>query len=171
MYGMFNRRAMLSAATAALLSAGALLAPLATPAFAFDEASNASVNVDGGGVAMRGFDPVAYFKDGQPTKGDAQFSAAFEGATYHFATAANRDAFVAEPAKFAPQFGGFCAMAAVFEKKFDGDPGVWKIVDGKLYLNVNADVAKKWSEDVPGNISKANVNWPKIADKAPKDLK
>jgi YHS domain-containing protein len=162
---------MLRIASAALVAAGIILAPIAVlPALAFDEASNATVNIDAAGIGLQGHDPVAYFTEGKPTKGDAQFSASHGGATYHFASAANRDAFLAEPAKYAPQFGGFCAMAAVFEKKFDGDPNTWKIVDNKLYLNVNPDVGKKWSEDIPGNVSKADENWPKIAGKSPKEL-
>jgi YHS domain-containing protein len=143
---------------------------LQSSAFAFDDASSAPVNVDAAGIALDGYDPVAYFTLGKPMKGDAAFSASHGGATFHFADAANRDAFVKEPAKFAPQFGGFCAMATVFEKKFNGDPNIWKIVDGKLYLNVSADAAKRWQDDVPGNISKGTENWPKIKNKAPKDL-
>lgn len=155
-----------AAALALALSAGALTAP----AFAYDEGSKAAINVDKDGVAIRGYDPVAYFTIGKPTKGDAKFTAKHEGATYHFASAENRDLFAKEPAKYAPQFGGFCAMGTVFEKKIDGDPALWRVVDGKLYLNVNEQVAKRWQEDIPGNITKAGGNWPKIKDKAPKDL-
>ena len=71
---------------------------------------------------------------------------------------------------YAPQFGGFCAMGVVLEKKLDGDPQAWRVVDNKLYLNVNKDIQKKWLEDVPGNISKAGKTWPEIKNKAPKDL-
>lgn len=140
------------------------------PAFAYDPASSSAVNTDAKGVAMRGYDPVAYFTAGKPTPGDAKFSAKHEGATYHFASAANLDAFNKEPAKYAPAFGGYCAMGAVFEKKLDGDPNLWRIVDGKLYLNVGEPALKRWLEDPKGNISKASTNWPKIKDKAPKDL-
>lgn len=141
-----------------------------SPASAYDEGSKQAVNVDKNGLAIRGYDPVAYFALGKPTKGDAKFSAKHDGATYHFASAESRDAFVKDPAKYAPAYGGFCAMGAVFEKKIDGDPTLWKIVDGKVYLNVNEPVSKRWQEDIPGNINKATQNWTKIKDKAPKEL-
>jgi YHS domain-containing protein len=139
-------------------------------AHAYDQNSTSAVNIDGKGVAIRGHDPVAYFTAGKPTPGNAEFSAKHDGATYHFANAANRDAFTKEPGKYAPAFGGFCAMGAVFEKKLDGDPNLWRIVDGKLYLNVGEPAQKRWLEDTKGNISKASQNWPKISAKAPKDL-
>lgn len=113
---------------------------------------------------------MAYFTAGAPTAGKAEFNAAHAGVTYHFASAANRDAFKAEPAKYAPQYGGFCAMGVALEKKLDGDPNAWRIHDGKLYLNVSKDVQKKWLEDVPGNNKKADVNWPQIKGKTPKSL-
>ncbi|KAF0228278.1 MAG: hypothetical protein FD175_2059 [Beijerinckiaceae bacterium] len=158
-----------------VLALGLGLAVVATPinlgtAFAYDEGSESAINVDGKGIALRGYDPVAYFTLGKPTPGDAKFTAKHDGATYHFASATTRDAFTREPAKFAPAFGGYCAMGAVFEKKLDGDPNLWKIVDGKLYLNVGEPAQKRWLEDTKGNISKAAVNWPKIRDKAPKEL-
>lgn len=141
----------------------------ATGAMAFDETSTASINVDQG-VILQGYDAVAYQTESKPVKGDAQYSASYQGATYHFASAANRDAFRADPAKYAPAYGGFCAMGAALGKKLDIDPTQFKVVDGRLYLNVNADVFKKWSENVPGNIQNANANWPTIADKAPNSL-
>ncbi|MFM9973745.1 MAG: YHS domain-containing (seleno)protein [Beijerinckiaceae bacterium] len=141
-----------------------------TPVFAFDPASPSEINTDTTGVAIRGFDPVAYFTDGKPTQGNSQFSAKFENGTYHFATAANRDAFVKEPAKYAPAYGGFCAFAASVSKKADGNPALWKIVDNKLYLNVNETAFNRWQQDIPGNLTKANTNWPNISKKAPKDL-
>ena len=150
----------------------ALAALTAAPAaWAFSDTSPAAVNVDATGVALRGHDPVAYFTVGTPTPGLSAFTATHDGATYNFASAANRDAFMKEPAKFAPQYGGFCAFAAAANKKFDADPAVFKVVDGKLYMNVNAAVATKWNADVPGFITKANANWNGIMSKAPKDLK
>ncbi len=160
------RRALFAIGISA--AAGAMTPPMS--AFAFEEASASAVNVDKDGLAIRGYDPVAYFTLGKPTPGDAQFTSAFEGATYRFSTAANRDAFAKEPAKYAPAFGGFCALGTSLEKKFDGDPNLWKIVDGKLYLNVAAAAVTKWTQDIPGNISKANGNWSKIKAKAPKEL-
>ncbi len=160
-------RASLLAVTTAI-ALGAALAPIA--AHAYDENSTAAVNVDAKGVGLKGHDPVAYFTAGAPTAGKAEFNAAHAGVTYHFASAANRDAFKADPAKYAPQYGGFCAMGVALEKKLDGDPNAWRIHDGKLYLNVNKDVQKKWLEDVPGNNKKADVNWPQLKGKTPKSL-
>ena len=170
---MIRTRLPLTRRTA--LAAVAALAFALTPmtahhALAYDEASTSAVNVDAKGVALRGYDPVAYFTAGQPTLGSEAFQATHDGARYHFASAANRDAFVKEPSKYAPAFGGFCAMGAVFAKKLDGDPKLWKIVDGKLYLNVGEPAQKRWQEDIPGNISKATQNWPNIKAKAPKEL-
>ena len=138
--------------------------------FAYDESSKAAINIDNTGVALRGHDPVAYFTAGKPTAGDKQFSAKHDGATYYFVSAANRSEFEKNPAKFVPAFGGFCAMGAALSKKLDGDPAYWRIVDGKLYLNVGAPAQKRWLEDIPGNLTKANANWPQIRGKAPKEL-
>ena len=162
-----NRRTLLSLAGAA--SAASLLG---SPALAYDENSTSAVNVDRSGLALKGHDPVAYFTAGQPTKGQIQFSVSHRGATYWFATAANRDAFKANPDKFAPQYGGFCAMGVALDKKLDGDPNAWKIVDNKLYLNVNKDVQKKWLEDVPGIGPKTGraMLESRDSDAAPKEL-
>jgi YHS domain-containing protein len=139
-------------------------------AYAYDQASHSANNVDAGGVGLHGYDPVAYFVAGKPTAGSEQFQATYDGVRYRFSSAANRDAFSKEPAKYVPAYGGFCAMGASLGKKFDGDPNFWRIVDGKLYLNVGQDADRRWKEDVPGNITKANQNWPEIKDKTPKDL-
>ncbi|MFG1260955.1 YHS domain-containing (seleno)protein [Xanthobacter flavus] len=128
------------------------------------------LNVDQTGLMLQGYDPVAYFTDAKPVKGSEQISAEYQGGRYNFASAAHKDLFVKHPAKYVPAFGGFCAMGTVFDKKLEGDPTLWRVVDGRLYLNVNADVAKKWAQDVPGNIAKANVEWPKIKDIPAKEL-
>ncbi|WMW80870.1 YHS domain-containing (seleno)protein [Undibacterium cyanobacteriorum] len=135
-----------------------------------DQNSTAAVNVDTEGVGLHGYDPVAYFTVKKPTLGKAMYTHSFEGATYRFASKENLDKFKANPAMYAPQFGGFCAMGVALEKKLDGDPQAWRVVDNKLYLNVNKDIQKKWLEDVPGNIVKASKTWPEIKNKAPKDL-
>lgn len=158
-----------------LLALGVLISGLGLPhasmsALAFDRASTRSINLDKSGVAIRGFDPVAYFTDGRPTKGNSQISAMHQGATFYFVSAKNRALFLAEPEKFTPAFGGFCAMGAALDKKFDGDPNLWKIVGGKLYLNKDASAERYWLKDVSGNITKANGSWSKIKDRAPKDL-
>lgn len=145
---------------------------VATPSLAFaqDQNSVAAINVDAQGIALHGYDPVAYFKAKKPTLGLANLTHTFDGGTYRFSNLSNLEKFKANPTKYAPQFGGFCAMGVVLEKKLDGDPQAWRVVDEKLYLNINKDIQKKWLEDVPGNISKAGKTWPEIKNKAPKDL-
>jgi len=110
-------------------------------------------------TALQGYDPVAYFTDGQPVKGSKEFSTEYNGATFQFASAANRDAFLEDPAAYAPQYGGYCAWAMADGKYAKGNAKYWKIVDGKLYLNYNAGIQKKWNADVPGFIEKANTQW------------
>lgn len=127
-------------------------------AFAADIDVNANLN----DVAIQGYDPVAYFTDAQPTKGSAEYTATYKNAIYHFASAEHRDQFRADPAAYAPQYGGYCAFGVTMEKKFDTDPTAWKIVDGKLYLNLNKDVQTRWLTDVPGYIVSANDLWPEI---------
>ena len=151
-----------SVAVAAMALAASTTALVATPAMAAVPGSTAAVNTDAAQVALHGYDTVAYFTDGAPTKGDARFTAEFGGAKYLFASAANQAKFEANPAAYAPQFGGFCAMGTSFGYKVDADPTAWKIVNDKLYLNYNASVAARWSKDIPGNIGRADENWPKI---------
>lgn len=122
-------------------------------------------------LAIRGYDAVAYFTDGRPTLGSAEFSVAHDGATYRFASKANLKTFKKSPDRYAPQFGGFCAFGVSVGAKFDGDPTLWKIVDGKLYLNLNQDIQGNWLKDLDGNIRKADSNWSKIRDVAPASLK
>lgn len=153
-----------------LVAISATGAMFSAPLYAYDETSTSIINVDTENVILRGYDPVAYFTLNRPTPGNKKFSTSFEGAVYYFASADNLKEFEANPAKYAPQFGGFCAMGAAMGKKLDGDPQVWKVVDGKLYLNVNNDVKVKWSEDIPDNLKKAYETWPSIKDKAPRDL-
>jgi YHS domain-containing protein len=118
------------------------------------------------GVAIKGYDPVAYFADGKPAKGDAKFSHDWNGATWRFASVEHRDAFKAEPEKYAPQFGGYCAWAVSQNYTANSDPeNAWRIVNGKLYLNYNREVQQKWEADIPGNIAKGDSNWPKILAK------
>jgi YHS domain-containing protein len=123
------------------------------------------VNKSWTGLAIDGYDPVAYFTESRPVKGDRQFEHRYQGATYRFASAANRDLFAKDPAKYAPRYGGFCAYAVSRNYTADIDPLAWKIVDGKLYLNYNAAAQKKWEEDVAGNIVKGDANWPGLSRK------
>jgi YHS domain-containing protein len=120
------------------------------------------VNKNRQGVALKGYDPVAYFRVSGPVKGSPQFSYSWMNATWHFSSAENRDAFAKEPEKYAPQFGGYCAWAVSNNYTADIDPEAWKIIDGKLYLNYNKDVQKKWQEGVLERIADSNKNWPKL---------
>ena len=123
------------------------------------------------GLAVHGFDVVAYFSEGKPVQGDARFAAVHKDATYRFATQQNLDAFKADPAKYEPAYGGYCAYGVSVGAKFDGDPRYWKIVGDKLYLNLDAGVQQAWLKDVPGAIRKAEANWPKLANKLPSEIK
>lgn len=127
-------------------------APLPTaPVFAAD------------GYAIRGYDPVAYFAAGRPVAGDDAFTADWNGAVWRFASAGNRDAFLAEPESFAPQYGGFCAWAVAAKGElYSTRPENWSIVDGRLYLNFNDDVQATWETDVPGFIEAGDQRWPEI---------
>jgi YHS domain-containing protein len=129
------------------------------------QAAGPDINADPSGLALHGYDPVAYFTEGKPVKGKTDITAEYDSATYRFATAANLAMFQSDPGKYAPQYGGYCAYGTALGKKFDGDPNVWKVVDGKLYLNVNPKVSKLWGKDIPGFIEKADANWPQIKDK------
>lgn len=163
-----RRNFILSAALVALTGLTAVAMPQS--AHAYDEKSVSSLNVDAQGVALKGYDTVSYFSSGGPVQGNANFSEKYNGATYWFANAGNRDAFKADPEKYMPAFGGFCAMGMALEQKLDIDPQLWRIVDGKLYLNVHKPAQTRWLENVKGNIEQANKNWPRIKDKAPNTL-
>jgi YHS domain-containing protein len=115
-----------------------------------------------GNVAVGGYDTVAYFTDKKPVQGDAKFSTSYQGTEWRFATAAHRDAFVADPARYAPQYGGYCAWAVAQGNTASADPMRWRIVNDKLYLNYDADVQKKWDASIPEFIQQANNNWPSV---------
>lgn len=122
------------------------------------------LNLNAQGVALHGHDPVAYFMDGKPIKGTAELSASSNGAVYWFANAANRQAFQANPSRYEPQYGGYCAYGVAQGAKPDIDPNAFVIVDGKLYLNLSPGVQKRWQADVPGYITQANKNWMSLKD-------
>jgi YHS domain-containing protein len=129
-------------------------------------AKQAAVYVDTGSkLAVSGYDPVAYFAVGKPVKGNRAFTSTYQGAQFAFTNAANKATFDAEPAKYAPQFGGYCSWAVSQGYTASADPEAWKIVGGKLYLNYSPAVAVNWATDVPGNIAKGNANWPTVLDK------
>ena len=153
---------MLKGALAALAISVAL--PAAALAAGFD------VNVTTTDLALRGYDPVSYFTDGAPTPGEIDITAEHQGAIYRFASAEHKAMFEADPAKYAPQYGGYCAFGLAQGYKFDGDPQVWKIVDDKLYLNLSSKVSTIWQQDVPGNIENADAKWQMVKDADPSEL-
>jgi len=116
------------------------------------------------GVAIRGYDPVAYFTQDAPIEGNAHFSAEHGGAQWHFSSAEHRDLFIADPAKYAPQYGGYCAWAVANNYTAPIDPEAWSIKDGKLYLNYSKFVRARWALDKDGNIAQADTNWPQLRD-------
>ena len=122
-------------------------------------AAGLHINADANDLAVKGYDVVSYFQKSGPVKGQSQYAASYQDAVYHFSSAANRDKFRASPASYAPQFGGYCAMGVALNKKLDVDPLAWRIIDGKLYLNLNKQVQKKWLTDTQGYIASGERNW------------
>jgi len=113
-------------------------------------------------VGVNGYDVVAYFSAGQPTRGVAQFKTTHNGVEYRFANAANLAAFRANPARYLPQYGGYCAWAVSQGYTASADPTNWRIVDGRLYLNYNDEIQRRWEGDIAGHIRSANANWPDV---------
>jgi len=123
------------------------------------------VNRSRAGLALDGYDPVAYFTDGQAVRGSAAFAHVHEGTTYRFASAAHREAFAADPTRYLPQYGGFCAWAVSRGYTAPTDPLAWRIVDGRLFLNYSRSVQRTWEQDASGNIRKGDTNWPGLRHK------
>jgi len=114
------------------------------------------------GIAIDGTDPLSYFREGRPIAGSADITHDWNGATWRFASAANRDAFAADPAAYAPQYGGYCAWAVSEGYTASTIQEAWKIVDGKLYLNFNRRIQRRWERDIPARIAAADANWPGV---------
>ncbi|NEZ61489.1 hypothetical protein D0962_01645 [Leptolyngbyaceae cyanobacterium CCMR0082] len=130
------------------------------------ETQNIQYFADNSGLAIRGTDPVAYFTQGGPVAGSSEFTYTWNNATWQFVSAENRDLFAANPAQYAPQYGGYCAWAVSQGYTASIDPNAWKIVDGKLYLNYSRGVQRRWEQDIPGHISNANANWPGVLEES-----
>ncbi|MDN3684087.1 YHS domain-containing (seleno)protein [Vibrio sinaloensis] len=133
-------------------------------------AADVGMSVDANDLAIKGYDPVAYFTDKGAVQGNPQYTATYNNAIYHFASSANRDQFKANPQAYAPQYGGYCAFGVAMGKKsLIPTRTLGKIEDGKLYLNLDKTVQKRWLEDTAGFIQDANSNWttikPVAADK------
>jgi len=112
--------------------------------------------------AIRGYDPVAYFTKHKAVKGSKKLSTTWQGAKWHFSSQANLEAFVADPAKYAAQYGGYWAFGVAQGFTPEIDPQAFSVRDGKLYLNLSKDVLKRWKENIPGYIADANQNWPEL---------
>ncbi|MEM9853743.1 MAG: YHS domain-containing (seleno)protein [Pseudomonadota bacterium] len=151
---MLTRRTFLASAAAAPFALGFAQSALASEPAVFSE----------GGIAIRGTDPVAYFTEGAPVAGSSEFTADWNGATWHFASAANREAFTSDPDAYAPQYGGYCAWAVSQGYTASISPNAWSIHRGKLYLNFNRAVRTRWSLNKDGNIAAADANWPTVLD-------
>jgi hypothetical protein len=150
----------------------ASLGSLATSAAAADRVNaSAGLTEAGAPLAIHGYDPVAFFTQGKALVGKMGITAIYQDAAFRFVSEANKKVFEANPERYAPQYGGYCAFGAAKGAKYDGDPRVFAIVGGKLYFNLSPDIQKKWNEDVAGYIKKADASWPKIADRAPGELK
>ena len=149
-----NRRVFLT------LAAGAPLASLiAQPALAATPEVYAN-----DGIAVDGTDVVAYFTEGAPVAGDAAITHDWMGATWQFSSEENRAVFVADPARYAPQYGGYCAYAVSEGYTASTVPEAWSIVDDKLYLNFSPRIQRRWSRDIPGRIAAADANWPSVLE-------
>jgi len=161
-------------ALAALAAAALMLTPPAQAGYEVNVGQGLTMSGVAGGkpalLALRGYDPVAYFTDGKPRLGTSAHGHVHRGAAYWFVSEANKKTFAADPAKYAPQYGGFCAYGVANGMKFDGDPHLWKVAGGKLYLNVAPEIQSKWLQEVPGNVAKADTNWGDIRTRSPQDL-
>lgn len=140
-------------AAAFLFSTAAIAAPMS--------GMGTLVNVAGAsGIALNGYDPVAFFTDGKPAHGDPGVKSTYQGATYFFASKAHKARFDSDPEKYVPQFGGFCAYGVAVGALFPVDITTWQVRNGKLYLNLNPSVAAEFNKDPARFISKAEKNWP-----------
>lgn len=140
----------------------AALALLAAASAAAGKDLAEAVNKDGSNVALKGYDPVAYFEQGNALKGTTRYTYSWMNATWRFSSTENRDKFAADPARYAPQFGGYCAWAVSKGYTAPVDPEAWKIIGGKLYLNYSKSVREQWLADVNQRIADGEKNWPRL---------
>jgi hypothetical protein len=123
------------------------------------------VSQSSSGIAIKGYDPVAYFTENKAIKGSDEFTHRWLGATWNFASAEHMEMFIADPINYLPQYGGYCAASMAGGAIYEADPEAWRIVDGMLYLNYSTWVMTKWAKDIPGNISVANEKWVQVKSK------
>lgn len=142
-----------------------LILPFAAFAAAAQPATAApapEISRSASGLAVGGYDPVAYFRGGKPVVGSDRYQLRYKGAVWRFASAESLRAFLDRPGAFAPQFGGYCAWAVSQHYLAPGDPTQWKVVDGKLYLNANARAKQLWEADQADAIQRGHANWPAV---------
>lgn len=120
------------------------------------------LNLDKNGLALRGYDPVSYFSDNRAERGESDITAEHDGATYYFANENNKEEFLREPRLYTPHYGGFCAYGVAVGQKFDGDPEVFVVVEGKLYLQLDRATQTLWKSELDKNIAIADRTWPVI---------
>jgi YHS domain-containing protein len=120
--------------------------------------------------AVQGYDVVSYQTGKRPIKGNGNFTSDYQGATYLFSSKSNLTTFENNPAQYVPAYGGYCAFGVSVGKKFIGDPEVWRVIDGTLYLNLDAGIQDEWFKDIPGRIQSADKIWKDIEHKSPSSL-
>ncbi len=147
----------------ALAALACITAPLAAQAQDAQHPVN-TLGAPADNVAIRGYDPVAYFREGKPHQGSPEFAAQHDGATWWFASAEDKALFEADPEKYMPAFGGFCAYGTSRGYLVKIEPEAWSIVDGRLYLNYDLGVRDTWAKDPKGYIAKAQANWPRLGE-------
>ena len=165
---------MLILAVACLLTACRAADP-SSPAASASGVASARVAANGlepinrrdGALALQGYDAVAYFTEGQAVPGSADFTHPYLGAVWRFTSAEHRDRFAKNPEAYAPQYGGYCAWAVGHGYTADGDPTAWKVVDGKLYLNYNESVKRRWEKAQDELIQKGDENFPRFLHEKP----
>ena len=125
--------------------------------------SSKAVELSQVAIAIKGYDTVAYFNAGKAIKGKEEYAFQWRSKIWYFSNKENKDLFATNPEKYAPKYDGYCAWAMTEARKAETDPEVWKIVNGKLYLQCSKAAYQKWSKDIPGNIKKADTNWLKLS--------
>lgn len=137
---------------------------MATLALPLAAQTKTLLNLDKSGVALQGYDPVAFFTEGKPVKGRPEFPARHQGGLYYFASKEHRDLFEAAPAKYEPSFGGYCAYGVSRNKLAEIDVNAFQIVGGRLLLQYSKGVRDSFNQDTSGNLTKANANWPALVE-------
>lgn len=117
------------------------------------------------GIAVQGYDPVAYFTEKKPVKGDVEFSYKWDGVAWLFSSAEHRELFKKDPEQYAPQYGGYCSLGVAYGEKPSGSAEAWTVRNGKLYLNNNKKVRDRWLQDPAKYIRMADEQWPRIKNK------